>query len=179
MIYIITNKLNNKRYIGKTAKTIEERWYQHCKNAEYGVDTYLYRAIRKYGSENFSVEFLCDGLDEEEVIQIEQLQPEYNMTKGGTGGDTSSSPGYKAAIAERDMSGPNNPMFGRKGAENPNFGRKATPEQRERNKQAYRGKRIPVIIDGVNYPSVYEAAQQLGRSERYVRLHDERNTWSY
>lgn len=181
MIYIITNKLNNKRYIGKTAKTIEERWYQHCKNAEYGVDTYLYRAIRKYGSENFSVEFLCDGLDEEEVIQIEQLQPEYNMTKGGTGGDTSNSPGYKAAIAKRDMSGPNNPMFGRKGAENPNFGKRRTDEQRQKmaSSEYLKKKRKPVRVHGVDYESVLAAAKILGRSERYVRLHDELNEWTY
>ena len=124
MIYLITNTVNNKRYIGKTSKTIEERWYQHCKNAEYGIKTHLYKAIRKYGKENFIIEFLCDGLDSEEIKMIEFYQPEYNITKGGTGGDTSKSPNYINAMKRRNISGSNNPMFGKKGLDNPNYGKK-------------------------------------------------------
>jgi group I intron endonuclease len=80
-LYIITNKIDGKCYIGKTSQSLDKRWYQHCKNAVYGHDTYLYRAIRKYGVDNFVCEYLADGLDEEEVILIEKHKPEYNMTK--------------------------------------------------------------------------------------------------
>ena len=127
MIYLITNKINGKRYIGKTKFTIDRRWYYHCKNAEYGVDTPFYRAIRKYGKENFTVEFLCEGLDSEEIIMIEVHKPEYNVTRGGDGGDTSSSKRYKEAMVRRNMSGSNNPMYGKKGEGNPNFGKKHGP----------------------------------------------------
>lgn len=178
MIYLVTNTINGKRYIGKTAVSIKKRWYQHCKNAEYGKDTHLYKAIRKYGKEAFTVEFLADGLDDEEIKMIETHQPEYNMTKGGDGGDMSHSPNFRRAMLLRDNSGSNNPMYGKKGKDNPNFGKKRTPEQIANMKKAVR-KKIAVVIHGERYDSVAEAAKTLGRSERYIRLHDELNEWNY
>lgn len=179
MIYLVTNLINGKRYIGKTAQTLEKRWYQHCKNAEYGHDTYLYRSMRKYGISNFMVEKLCEGLDDEEIKMIDIHGPEYNMTRGGDGGDTSESPAYIQAIAKRNTSGTKNPMYGKVGALSPNFGKKKTEEQKQNHRNGYKGKRISVVIDGVHYESVARAAKELGRSERYVRLHDEINEWKY
>jgi group I intron endonuclease len=179
MIYLITNKKTGDRYIGKTSQTIDQRWYQHQKNAEYGHDTYLYRAIRKYGVDTFTVEYLSDGLDEEEIALIEYHQPEYNMTAGGTGGDMSSSPKFRESMKQRDTSGPNNPNYGKRGADSPNFGKTRTEEQKQRYRDGYKGKRVSVSIDGIHYESVARAAKLLGRSERYIRLHDELNKWSY
>jgi group I intron endonuclease len=180
MIYLITNKLNNKQYIGKTSQTLDKRWYQHCKNAEYGIDTYLYRAMRKHGVENFECVYLADGLDEEEILLIEQHAPEYNMTAGGDGGDTSNSPLYKEGmIKRRSYKGNNNPNYGKRGKDSPNYGKVRSEAQREKSRKGYKGKRIPVRIDGVQYESVSYAAKVLGRSEKYVRLHDEINEWEY
>jgi group I intron endonuclease len=129
MIYLITNTVNGKRYIGKTSRTIEVRWYHHCKNAEYGLDNYLYKAIRKYGKDNFTIEYLCDGLDEEEVVMIEAYSPEYNMTKGGDGGDTSNSPRYQEGmIRRRSYKGENNPNYGKCGELSPKYGKKYGPK---------------------------------------------------
>lgn len=88
-IYLITNKINGKRYIGKTSKTIEERWYHHCKSAARGVDTHLYNAVRKYTSESFTIEVIeenVNNLNERERYWIAEIKPEYNMTAGGDGG---------------------------------------------------------------------------------------------
>lgn len=179
MIYIITNKIDGKCYIGKTSQSLDKRWYQHCKNAKYGHDTYLYRAIRKYGVDNFVYEYLADGLDEEEVILIEKHKPEYNMTKGGDGGDTSSSPNYITALQRRNYKGSNNPNYGKRGEDSPNYGKKRTAEQINNSREGYKGKRIPVRVNGVEYDSVSRAAKTLGRSEKYIRLHDELNEWNY
>ena len=60
--------------------------------------------MRKYGVDVFTAELLeyniQDDLDGRERYWIQTLKPEYNMTEGGEGGDTSSSPKYKKAMAE-------------------------------------------------------------------------------
>lgn len=55
-IYIITNKVNKKQYIGQS-KNPEKRFLQHCnKNEKY--TSLIHKAIKKYGKENFIFEIL-------------------------------------------------------------------------------------------------------------------------
>ena len=95
-IYCITNKLNNKKYIGKTLNTVEYRWKEHLK--DYKRRKYekraLYDAMNKYGIENFIIEGLEkvedeSNLSEREIYWIQELQTYgrngYNATKGGDG----------------------------------------------------------------------------------------------
>lgn len=60
-IYKIENLINHKCYIGQSVK-IEQRWKNHkitAKNLnDKNYDNPLYRAIRKYGIENFSFEII-------------------------------------------------------------------------------------------------------------------------
>lgn len=86
-IYKITNKINNKVYIGQSIH-LEIRWSQH-KTAAFNqnVHTYnypLYRAIRKYGIKNFDFQIIeeCSPeiLTEEEQYFIDyynSLDPNY------------------------------------------------------------------------------------------------------
>ena len=65
-IYKITNKINGKCYIGQTSDSIEHRWKEHIYDSNRkNRDCYnypLYRAFRKYGTENFFIEEIekCD-----------------------------------------------------------------------------------------------------------------------
>jgi len=91
IIYLITNTINNKKYIGKTTKLLDERFRGHINTAKYGSNSYLHRAIRKHGHDNFVISVLEDNisceiiLNEKEMFWIKKLQPEYNMTSGGEG----------------------------------------------------------------------------------------------
>ncbi len=89
-IYLITNQLNGKKYVGQ-ALDIEERWKRHIRDIN-NYDFVIYRAMRKYGVENFSFEVLeecdVDKLDEREIYWINELDTYnngYNMTMGGEG----------------------------------------------------------------------------------------------
>ena len=91
-IYQITNDINGKIYIGKTERTVEERFREHCKDAyrrEFEKRP-LYSAMRKYGIEHFHVEMLeeTDSPEEREIYWIEakrSFKNGYNATLGGDG----------------------------------------------------------------------------------------------
>ena len=88
-IYLIKNKINDKKYVGKTYLTIQKRWGEHCRDSKR-FDRPLYRAIRKYGIENFSIKELeyCGNLEEREKYWISfynSYHNGYNATLGGDG----------------------------------------------------------------------------------------------
>ena len=93
-IYMYTNRLNGKRYIGKSIN-IEARKGKHRRNAKDGRASYFYSALRRYGEEVFDFEVLeeCteEQLDKREkfyIAKYNSLMPNgYNMTEGGTGGN--------------------------------------------------------------------------------------------
>jgi len=90
-IYIITNIINNKQYVGKTSKDIQRRFNEHIsKSKDENNIQPLYRAIRKYGIENFSLELLeecsLEESSEKEKGWIESKKTfhlGYNATRGG------------------------------------------------------------------------------------------------
>jgi group I intron endonuclease len=94
-IYKITNLINNKIYIGYT-DNFEERLKEH-KVATKHYDFALYKAIRKYGWNNFNCEIIYQSWDklfcknEMEKHFINEYQSHitnkkgYNMTFGGEG----------------------------------------------------------------------------------------------
>ena len=91
-VYMHTNKINGKKYIGITSKRPNQRW-RNGKGYEPGQ--YFYNAIMKYGWDSFSHDILFSGLSEEDAKQKEiQLISEYNttcelygynLTRGGDG----------------------------------------------------------------------------------------------
>lgn len=94
IVYKITNKINNKVYIGITSKDLQTRWYWHCNSAQSHNDNYIFhKAIRKYGKDNFILEVLEDNLTREESKEREiyyiklydccLTDKGYNMTPGG------------------------------------------------------------------------------------------------
>lgn len=92
-IYIITNRLNGKPYVGQTRQRLKRRITEHKRDSSrgrLGIDF----AIAKYGWENFTVEVLeiCPVklLNEREMYWIRKLNSKspngYNLTDGGDGG---------------------------------------------------------------------------------------------
>lgn len=95
-VYKITNNVTGRAYIGITTKSVRHRWKAHLCNAFVkNVDYYLYRAMRKYGKEAFSVETLYEASSHKELISVEKgliaqygtysTANGYNQTLGGEG----------------------------------------------------------------------------------------------
>ena len=91
-IYKITNKVNNKIYVGQTVKTVEKRFQQHKNNSNksYFSQIVLYKAFNKYGIDNFICEEIeeipNELLDEREKYWINYYDiyfNGYNSTLGG------------------------------------------------------------------------------------------------
>lgn len=87
LIYKITNKLNDKIYIGKHKTDNLDDGYM-------GSGTAIRHAVKKYGIENFTKEILYDVDDEELMDFVEELlvdeafvarKDTYNLTLGGRG----------------------------------------------------------------------------------------------
>ena len=91
-IYKITNKIDNKIYVGQTIRDLERRWKEHLKKGSQC--RYLKSAINKYGVDNFEFKLVCitfdNNLDDMEIKYIEQyncLVPNgYNLKIGGSSG---------------------------------------------------------------------------------------------
>ena len=92
-VYKITNKINDKCYIGSSIR-VEKRWKEHINtsknpnNPQYNYP--LYQAFRKYGLENFSFNVLKDDFttieemqnyEKEMIVSFHTLSPNgYNQT---------------------------------------------------------------------------------------------------
>lgn len=94
-IYKITNKINNKAYIGKTEGNPFDRWRQHyyTATAKEDIGFALTKAIKKYGIENFIFEVLESNIPAQDIDNREKyyiqfyntLNTGYNLTIGGDG----------------------------------------------------------------------------------------------
>lgn len=93
-IYKISNDINDKLYVGKTLKTIEQRFLEHGQDAKRRDKEKrpLYNAINKYGLQHFKVELLeecpIENLSERErywIAKLDTYHNGYNATLGGDG----------------------------------------------------------------------------------------------
>lgn len=92
-IYKIENQINHKIYIGKTEHiNPQKRWMEHKSDSKNPNRNHraLYRAMNKYGIENFSFEILEETNNPEEremdyIRQYDTYHNGYNETLGGDG----------------------------------------------------------------------------------------------
>jgi len=91
-IYMITNKINDKKYIGQTKKTLKQRFSRHIYDSKRSdlKKIPLYHAFEKYGVGNFIIE-LIDVCEESQIDNMEKYYIQkyntyvngYNATLGG------------------------------------------------------------------------------------------------
>ena len=98
-IYIITNEVNGKQYVGQTILLEPEQRIEQHLSARYQKDHHcslIRQAVRKYGRNNFTYDIVSypgasqEALDAIEIWKIKQLNTlspnGYNIVEGGSGG---------------------------------------------------------------------------------------------
>lgn len=120
IIYVAINKINEKRYVGLTTQSLEQRQHEHLTFPSRYGKTLFHKAIRKYGKENFEWRVLSEcHSDQEELVEQEcfwihyyksnayskdYVGIGYNMTDGGQGGRKPPE-SYEKAVRTRKANG--------------------------------------------------------------------------
>jgi group I intron endonuclease len=149
IIYLITNLVNGKQYVGQTVLKLSERWTKHKHYASKKSSGALQRAINKYGHESFAIESICEDvpvlwLPSVEVAFIHLLGTfghGYNLTEGGEGCSgavhtAEQNEAHAARMRGRKLSPEHRAKIGAGG-----MGRKPSPETRLKLKRAADKKR--------------------------------------
>ena len=155
-IYLITNRIDGKVYVGQTIQNLGKRFKSHCE-PQSGCK-HLRNAIQKYGKENFTIEVLAfaeqkaaaNWAEDTFIEMMKSRDPDigYNIRPGGASG------AYRGATKEetrqklsevgkgrpptKGFSGQQHPekwieemSLRRKGEGNPFFGMSHTDETKE------------------------------------------------
>jgi len=134
IIYKITNKINNKIYIGQTVKSLKLRWKQHCNGNRHSLA--LSNAIKKYGIDGFNIEIVdfaenleeLNKKEEEYINKFNSLAPNgYNLMTGGI------RPKFSEESKKR---------MGRKGSRHPLYGKKHSEESKKKISESHKGKKL-------------------------------------
>jgi len=125
-IYITTNLINGKRYIGQ--KMFRKDWKYYL-----GSGKGIKYAIKKYGRENFQRDIVAIAYSEKELDELEvewinnynaiKSYDFYNIAEGGNGNSLAGKTECEIKTIKEEMSrrvaGENNPMYGKTGTLNP------------------------------------------------------------
>jgi len=169
-IYIFTNKINNKQYVGRSIN-IENRIYRH-KILNDSNGSIFKRAIKKYGSNSFNVikiQYPTEELNTWEQYYIEEFNTKipfgYNLTDGGEGKQ-----GYKLSQEQKDKI--SNSLIGKYVGENAGFyGYKHTEETKKTS-----GKKISDKLKGKPKTKTHKnnlSLANMGKHNYLRELHNE------
>lgn len=196
-VYCWTNKITGKKYVGSSVD-LKRRFYNYYSigyllRETTNNNSYIYRALLKYGYTNFSIEIL-EYCDPENCVQRENyylnlLKPKYNvLSVAGSNLGFKHSEETKAKFALRKSSEEARRRMSeaKKGINNPNFGKTHSEETKALIRAARLGKSL--ISDSIKermskkggtslrvvdletneisiYTSIKKAAQAMGISQ--------------
>lgn len=149
IIYLITNLINGKKYIGQTVRSLEERWKRHCWKSTAKNSMPICKAITKYGKEHFTIEIVAqcisqNELDEKELFYANALNTwspnGYNLKAGKGKGSMSFATKIKIAKAN---TGKKRSVIARQNMSKAHLGKTLSVERKNKISAANKGKNNP------------------------------------
>lgn len=158
-VYLITNLINEKVYVGITKGLLSKRWIQHKSDAKRNSQCPIHRAIRKYGAEYFKIEAIetCNSTEElyareSAIIQIKKSTDSelgYNASLGGESGK-SGVKSWNSGITKNENSLLMSASVNQTGEKNSFFGKTHSDEQKSKWSKQRAGKKRearPDLVD--------------------------------
>lgn len=158
-VYVHTNKINGKKYVGQTINGYkpEKRWvngngYKKC--------AYFYKAIQKYGWDNFEHEIIASNLTQDEANHFEELLIEKLCTMNSKNGYNLKSGGENNKLSEET----------KKKIGEANRGRPLSEEHRKKLADVHTGKtityEIKILLSNINKGKVLsdETKRKIGQA---------------
>ena len=185
IIYMATNKINGKQYVGQTVGSLKERRRKHVSCSLNNSDNiYFHNAIRKYGIDLFKWAVIdeCDTADDLAKLEIYYIKlygtfdKGYNLTCGGDGGSLgfkhSEGSKLQMSLAKKGKKPSEATIMGRKN-------KKVSEETKRKLSEINRGKNLSeetlkkisgennhnsrsVIVNGKHFSTLINAAKYLG-----------------
>lgn len=91
-VYLIENRVNGNKYVGQTIMPLNKRWLAHIQESKTFSERPLYRAMKKYGLDNFKIKVIEevpeDKLSEREIHWIQYFNSYHNGYNATTGGES-------------------------------------------------------------------------------------------
>lgn len=153
-IYKITNKFNNKSYIGQTTQELEDRLEDYKKIKCKGQPK-IYNALKKYGPDNFIYECIdiannqniLDQLETHHIRQLNSMHNGYNCNEGGAGRGRvcdETRRNMSIAFTGRKLSEQTRQKMSKaqSGKNNPNFGKHHSVETKLKISNARKGQKM-------------------------------------
>lgn len=185
-LYLMTNKLNGKQYVGITISPLWQRFNGHKAAVKKNLNTKLYNAMKLHGVDNFAIELIRSDarsfaeLQQQEIDEISKrntVEDGYNVSPGGSigtpdritvGGVTFPSKGAAAEYFGIDA-----------GVFNLRIGRlKWTPEQAAEIEPRPKPYRKKITVNGVEYPSINQVAKEFGLTLKLVSARINKDGWT-
>jgi len=173
IVYSITNLVNGMQYVGQTTQPLARRLKDHFVPSKSGK-TYIGRAIKKYGKENFKSEIISGNIDVDSLDHLEQhfiyemktLSPNgYNLTTGGERFNHTEETKKKISEKLKGKStwnlGIEMPEYQKERISKANKGKKNTKETIIKMRKARPNKRAIINQDGKRFESLADAARKL------------------
>ena len=129
VVYCAVNQVNNKIYIGLTTKVLKRRIAAHICKSKNAQNGYFHNALNTHGKDSFKWYVLYQSNDinqlkEKETFYINEFKSNdrekgYNLSTGGESPifNQESCEKISKRAKERNITGKNNPFYGRKHSE--------------------------------------------------------------